>query len=196
MEMEDPERPFIGNQDPDQAAGESPSAGPPLRRMRTSLVSRRRMEEMQQQETHQKYLGMQVGELVWTILYIIVLTLAYFLPAIFGGDRDVDCQMNTALANGMFGWVLFGLDAMTSVIWISVFAIKRSRDAPVAAMTEYVEKATIAQAVAKAFINPLGYAIFFYWNMVQWSSLTDECLTGYDLFDFLLWILLLLLCVA
>ena len=38
-------------------------------------------------------------------LYFVVL---YILPDIFGGSRNPYCQMNTALANLLFGLIIMG----------------------------------------------------------------------------------------
>ena len=84
-------------------------SNPPLRRMRTSLTSRRRAAEMQVVDTCKKYYLKQLGELFYSLGWIGYLTLCYFLPDIFNGERDPDCTMNTALANAMFGWVLCGI---------------------------------------------------------------------------------------
>ena len=153
------------------------------------------MEEMQQREVHQKYLNMQIYELAWTGIYIAGLTFFYFMPAIFGGERNAECEMNTALANAMFGWVLLGCEAVILIGWIAAYAWKRSNDAPVTAMTEFLESATIKTFVAKLIINPLGYAIFFYWCQVLWTDMDNKCLEGYNLFDFILWLGLLVMTV-
>ena len=139
---------------------------------------------------------MQLYELSWTGIYIATLTFFYFLPAIFGGERSKECEMNTALANGMFGWVLLGCESLIYIGWILAYAWKRSRDAPVPVMTEFLESATIKTFVAKLIINPLGYAIFFYWSQVLWTDMSRDCLESYDLFDFIIWLCLLVITVG
>ena len=62
-------------------------------------------------------------------------------------------------------------------------------------MTEFLESATIKTFVAKLIINPLGYAIFFYWCQVLWTDMDNKCLEGYNLFDFILWLGLLVMTV-
>ena len=139
---------------------------------------------------------MQIYELSWTGIYIAALTFFYFMPAIFGGERNDECKMNTALANGMFGWVLLGCECLIYIGWIIAYAWKRSRDAPVPVMTEFLESATIKTFVAKLIINPLGYAIFFYWSQVLWTDMSRDCLESYDLFDFIIWLCLLVITVG
>lgn len=46
--------------------------------------------------------------MVKTCLVIVLLTIFYYMPDIFGGERDPDCTMKTAYSNAMFGWVLLG----------------------------------------------------------------------------------------
>lgn len=64
---------------------------PPLRRMRTSLVSRRRLDEMREMEVCKQYLNKQVYEMIFSGLVIVYLTICYYLPDIFGGARNAEC---------------------------------------------------------------------------------------------------------
>ena len=63
---------------------------------------------MRESEVVDMYFNKQVAEGMWSVIGILYFTVCYYLPSIFGGDRNVDCSANTALAVGMFGWVVIG----------------------------------------------------------------------------------------
>lgn len=171
---------------------------PPLRRMRTSLVSRRRLDEMREMEVCKQYLNKQVYEMTFSALVIVYLTICYYLPDIFGGARNAECQADTAYAVGMFGWVIVGAQVGVHLIYIVLYLCKENSSGVTSAiMKEFVEKATIYSTIALMFINFFGYAIYFYWTQVLWSDISEGgCIQGYNAFDFINWILLLLVTVA
>jgi hypothetical protein len=76
--------------------------------MRTSLVNRRRLAEMREQEVINMYVKKQTTEGMWSLIGMLYFTFCYFMPDIFGGERNPDCSANTALATAMFGWVVLG----------------------------------------------------------------------------------------
>ena len=124
--------PLIGSSsqvDP-EAGFMNPSAGPPLRRMTTSQVNRRRLEEMNQRETQQKYMQKHLGDFLWFSCLTAYYFVCYYLPDIFGGERDPNCKMRTAFANAMFGWTLTLPQAVFHLCFIIGFAIKKRSTTP------------------------------------------------------------------
>ena len=65
-------------------------------------------------------------------------TICYFLPAIFGDERDSDCTMNTALSNALFGWVLVGAQFLCHLVFIIIYAVKASNN-NVQVLQDYVQ---------------------------------------------------------
>ena len=95
------------------------------------MVSRRRLAEMQEREVCAKYLKQQIGDLISSCLLVFALTIAYFLPNIFGGERDPECTMRTGFANAMFGWVLSGAQAIVHLCFILRYLCKESSSSSV-----------------------------------------------------------------
>ena len=110
---------------------------PPLRRMRTSLVNRRRMEEVQQLEAHNKYVQVFLKDAVWYCILITYLCMCYFVPTLFGLSRSPECEMKTGYANAMFGMVVIGTQAFIRIVFLLGYLCKRATS-PVASVTEYV----------------------------------------------------------
>ena len=106
--------------------------------------------------------------------------------------------MNTALANLLFGVVILGGQAFCHLCFILGYWYKNSISfTSVAALKEYVEKAAIVTLFGAFVFNLFGYAIFFYWTQVLWADIdTGDCLTGYNLFDFVNWLIILLVCLS
>ena len=98
---------------------------PPLRRMRTSLVSRQRMENMQQLEAHNKYLKTFIKDAVWYATIITYLCVCYFVPTLFGLTRDPECEMKAAYANAMFGMILIGMQCILRSGFVIVYFVKK-----------------------------------------------------------------------
>ena len=92
--------------------------------MRTSLVNRRRLAEMQEREVADKYLYKNVSDFIYYAAISLYFTFVYFMPDIFGSERNFDCTMNTALANAMFGWVLVGGQAVIHLIFVLGYLCK------------------------------------------------------------------------
>lgn len=42
----------------------------------------------------------------------------------------------------------------------------------------------------------LSYSVFFYWTQVLWTDMSDECMSGYCLMDFFIWLSILLMTVG
>ena len=167
---------------------------PPLRRMRTSLVNRRRLAEIQEREVCEKYLKMHIGDFVTQSLIILYFTICYFLPSIFGGSRDAECTMRTDLAIAMFGWVLCGLQASLDFLFISSYLCKKAGGCSSTVLKEHVEKMVGVTQFSILFLNSVGWATWFYWTQVLWTDIsTGDCLSGYNLFDFINWLLLLII---
>ena len=119
-------------------------------------------------------------------------TFCYFMPDIFGAERDPECTMRTAFSNAMFGWVLVGGQALIHLIFIVGFVIK-SRSGSSTVLKEFVEAGTIFTGLSTLFINSIGWAVWFYWTQVLWADIgSGDCLSGYNLFDFINWLILLL----
>ena len=78
-------------------------------------------------------------------------TILYFAPKIFGGERDEECTMNIAFANGMFAWVNGGLIVSLYMYFIIGYIIK-SKTGRTAILKEWVETAVIIVASLKMFI--------------------------------------------
>ena len=63
-------------------------------------------------------------------------------------------------------------------------------------LKEFVEKNVLYSAIATLVINSLGWAVWFYWSQVLWTEIgSGECLSGYNLFDFINWMVLLFITV-
>lgn len=160
--------------------------------MRTSLVNRRRLAEMQEREVCNKYLYQQVKDFIYFGCISLYFTFIYFMPEIFGSERNANCTMNTALANAMFGWVLVGGQAVIHLVFILGFLCKQTSGSS-AILKEYVEKGTIIAGITTVLINTVGWAVWFAWSQVLWTDIdSGDCLEGYNLFDFINWIILLL----
>lgn len=80
------------------------------------------------------------------------------------------------------------------MIYILLYLCKENSSGVTSAiMKEFVEKATIYSTIALMFINLIGYAIYFYWTQVLWSDIGEGgCIVGYNAFDFINWMILLL----
>ena len=103
--------------------------------------------------------------------------------------------MRTGFANAMFGWVLIGMQAAINLIFIIGFLYKQTSGSS-AALKDYVEKGVICAGVGTIVINTIGWAIWFGWTQVLWTEInTGDCLVGYNLFDFINWLILCLITV-
>ena len=61
-------------------------------------------------------------------------------------------------------------------------------------MFEFIEKATIVQAIGKLVVRYLGFTLFFIITQcVLWNKSSDECYSGLVLIDNITWKLLLLI---
>ena len=137
---------------------------PPLRRMRTSLVNRRRLAEIQEREVCEKYFKLHVGDFVFQCMVILYFTICYFLPSIFGGSRHAECTMRTDLAIGMFGWVFGGLQASLNFLFISMYICKKQGGCSSTVLKEFVEKSVAYTQFSVLFLNSVGWATFFFWT--------------------------------
>jgi len=99
-----------------------------------------------------------------------------------------------ALANGMFGWVNLGVSCVISFGYIVAFFVKSNAQGSV--MNDFMERAVVSYEVITASVTMLGHAIFFYWTQVLWVDMSSNCLSGYCLMDFFVWLILLLLTVG
>ena len=117
--------------------------------------------------------------------------MSYYLPDIFGGERDPLCSMNVALSNAMFGWVLVGLQAFTHLCFILRYLCVAKSSSP-AVLKEFVEKGVIWSGFSVLLLNSVGWAVWFAWSQVIWTDVGDHCFEGYNLYDFILWLFLLL----
>ena len=75
---------------------------------------------------------------MWSVIGILYFTVCYYLPNIFGGDRNVDCSANTALAVGMFGWAVIGSQLFVHILFILAFGCKKASAPPSMVMQEFV----------------------------------------------------------
>lgn len=51
-------------------------------------------------------------------------------------------------------------------------------------------------AISTGFLNTFGWATWFAWTQVLWTDIsTGDCLAGYNLFDFIVWLMMLLVTV-
>ena len=135
---------------------------PPLRRMRTSLVNRRRMAEMQEREVCQKYYDKHLNDLVTNLAIIAFLTFSYFMPDIFGGSRSENCDMRTGFTNAMFGWIICGLHTVVHLTFILGYQCKKGGSSQ--ALKEWVEVSVLKTTIASFLVQGLGYTIFFFWS--------------------------------
>ena len=99
---------------------------PPLRRMRTSLVNRRQMEAIAQQDVVRNQTKQHLKDCVYRILYITYLCVCYFKPSIFGLERDEECTMNCSFYNAMFGMVLIGIPLIVRIFFLLGMCCKRT----------------------------------------------------------------------
>ena len=178
------------NNNPDNEAPDFNN--PPLRRMRTSLVNRRRMEEVQQLEAQSKYVHVFLKDAIWYSFLIAYLCVCYFVPSIFGLTRSPECEMKTAYANAMFGMVVLGSQAFIRVLFLLGYLCKRV-SSPVASVTEFVQKQVIVVTIADAAITLFGWTIFFYWSQALWGHIgsSQTCTEGRNLWDFVNWLMIL-----
>ena len=66
-----------------------------------------------------------MDEFLVNVGVIVYLTLLYYLPDFFGGERNSRCHMDVAFANAMFGWVLMSANCAISAIFCVVFQVKK-----------------------------------------------------------------------
>ena len=94
----------------------------------------------------------------------------------------------------MFAWVLLSIDAMFSLGWMLVYADMRYKNASSQLMFEFIEKATIVQAIGKLANRYIGFSLYFYITQaLLWSKSSPACNDGIDQVDSLTWKLLLLI---
>ena len=102
--------------------------------------------------------------------------------------------MRTGFANAMFGWILCGAFAIQHLCF--VIGYHCVKDKPSQQVKEWVENSVLKSAIAAFAIQGLGYTTFFYWSSVLWSDINSgDCLSGYNLYDFLIWLCLLFITV-
>ena len=138
-------------------------------------------------------------ELLLNLVAITYFTIVYFLPNLLGGSRNSNCHMDVAFANAMFGWVVLGVNAITSVIFCLVFKIKKRQMAskPSQVFKEYVEKAVKVTESVKIIIITVGFSIFFFWSQIAlWPKNSQSCLNGYNSLDRINWYALLVLTIS
>ena len=100
--------------------------------------------------------------------------------------------MRTGFANAMFGWVLSGTQAVVHLCFILRYLCKESSSSS-AVLKEFVETGVQVTGLCQVIINTIGWATWFCWTQVLWSEIgSGDCLGGYNLFDFIIWLLLLL----
>ena len=134
----------------------------------------------------------QLGDL---LLYSVVcgyLTIAYF-PQIFGQERSKVCTMKAGLANALFGWVLIGGQIVVSIIWLVGYLCKKNN---AQALSMYVKMASLISTLLNGLFILVGWPIWFYTVQILWSDIdSGECLNGYNLFDFINFMILLIISV-
>ena len=165
---------------------------PPLRRMRTSLVNRRRMEEVQQLETHSKYAQVFLKDAIWYSILITYLCICYFVPTLFGLSRSPECEMKTGYANAMFGIVVIGTQAFIRILFLLGYLFKRVTS-PVPSVTEYVQKQVVVVSIIDGLVTLIGWTVFFYWSQALWGHIgsSQTCTEGRNLWDFVNWLMIL-----
>ena len=165
---------------------------PPLRRMRTSLVNRRRMEEVQQLETHSKYAQVFLKDAIWYSILITYLCICYFVPTLFGLSRSPECEMKTGYANAMFGMVVIGTQAIIRILFLLGYLFKRVTS-PVPSVTEYVQKQVLVVSIIDGLVTLIGWTVFFYWSQALWGHIgsSQTCTEGRNLWDFVNWLMIL-----
>ena len=137
---------------------------------------------------------MQRNDFFFQALMIGGFTFCYFAPEIFDEPRNEFCEAKFYLANAMFAWVLLSIDAMFSLGWIMVYAHMRYKNASSQLMFEFIERATIVQAIGKLLNRYLGFSLFFYISQaLLWPKSSRSCNEGIDYADSLTWKLLLLI---
>ena len=75
----------------------------------------------------------------------------YELPNILGGEREKDCEMRTAFANAMFGWVICGSMTAIHLVFILGYLCK-STSSNIQVLKEYVEKGVMVAAFFSMFV--------------------------------------------
>lgn len=153
------------------------------------------MEGIAQREQYNGIIDELKKELVRTVSLLAALTFAYYIPEIFGGERDPECKMNTQLSNSMYAWAVAGPLFVMTLGFLIAYGCKKAREIPAHSMQEFLIKAGRAR---KAFtvISVIGAAIWFLWNQTLWSDMSKECLSGFNLMDFIIWCFLLLVTLA
>ncbi len=65
--------------------------------------------------------------LIKNSIVVVWFLISYYLPVIFGGQRDPLCQANMILVNNIFGFLLFGLMAFFCLLNIILFHWAKNR---------------------------------------------------------------------
>ena len=153
---------------------------------------------MQELETHDicaRSFKRELIELQWSIIIIVYFSVIYYLPSWMGDERNPACQMNTAIFNVMFAWILIGINVVISVLFCVAYLITKCSMAqePALIFKAAIEKYSFYKTVAKAINFLLGYTIFFYWSQIAlWPKNSWVCDEGWILFDKLNWYIILL----
>ena len=63
-------------------------------------------------------------DFIFWVLVVGYFTICYYLPDIFGGERDPECLMRTGFANAMFGWVIATLIALSHLGFVIGYKCK------------------------------------------------------------------------
>ena len=148
------------------------------------------MADLAERENIDRLVGEVRNDSKKTLFYIICITIIYFLPNLFGGERNPDCKMNAALANGMFAWVVLGADLLLSVIFFISYACNKNQESQTI-VHDHVQTTHERWQNTQIFaIKFIGYTIFFYWAaFALWPDYDRvECNESwYNRCDFFLW---------
>ena len=160
--------------------------------MRTSMVNRRRMEEVQQLEAVSKYVRVFVKDSIWYSILISYFCVCYFVPNLLGATRSEECEMKTGLANALFGIVVIGTQLFIRIAFLLGYLCKRVTS-PVASVTEYVKQKVIIVSVIDGIVVLIGWTVFFYWSQALWGHIksSSDCTRGRNLWDFVNWLMIL-----
>ena len=112
-----------------------------------------------------------------------------YLPYILEGSRSPYCRMRVALANALFGMTCMAPLALIQLCFLTGYLIRRCKTGQDGqGLFNYVQKGARIIAIISAVMKLLGFATFFYASQMLWVDFNSSyCLSGWNLYDFMLW---------
>ena len=129
-------------------------------------------------------------DLLYCLCTILLLTVFYLLPDIFGGQRDFSCEANIAKSYVLFAYGLISYLAIINLAWLIAYFCRTDQ---ISSSSSEIGRMVLIASIAKLLANPIGFTVYFAWNLALWADLTSACFSGYNLMDFLVWLPIVLL---